>query len=168
MPNTIAEFVAQRAALLAQVVLTRRKDIHVLALGEKADVGIDFIAHIMTPITGMPVNPYFGVQVKGTASPLDEVKSANRIANNAVREMTSRAFLFAPLVLMLFSMEEDRGYWGWLMKPQVNGPNSPSLHRVTRMEMTEISNDSLDDLFSTVISWFEALGKVFLREEAKK
>ena len=168
MPNSIAEFVAQRAELLAQVVLTRRKDVHILALGEKADVGIDLIAHTMTPISGLPVNPYFGVRVTGTAHPLDDKKAANRIANQIIRERTARAFILAPIVLMIFSMEGDRGYWGWVMEPLVDGPENPSLHRTTRVEMKEISSGSLDELFSAVISWFEAMGNVLLKEKTKK
>ena len=31
--------------------------------------------------------------------------------------------------------------------------------------MTEVSNESLDDLFSRVISWFEAMGKVFIKDK---
>lgn len=168
MSNSIAEFVGQRAELLAKVVLTRRKDIHILDLGEKADVGINLIAQIMTPIVGLPANPYFGVQVKGTANPLDDNKAANRMANHVVRDMTARAFLLTPIILMIFSMEGDQGYWGWVMEPFVDGPNNPSLHRTARMEMTEISNESLDDLCSKVISWFETMGNVLLRNKEKK
>jgi hypothetical protein len=168
MPNTIARYVAHRAELLARVVLTRRKDIHILALGEKANVGIDLIAHIMTPNPGLPANPYFGVQVEGTANALEDRKAVNRMASQVVRETTTRPFLLAPIILMIFSTEGDRGYWGWVMDPIVNGGNSPSLHRVARMEMVELSNESLDDLFSRGISWFEAIGNVLLGDKEKK
>jgi hypothetical protein len=168
MPKTIAAFVGQRAELLAQVVLTRRKDVHILALGEKADVGIDLIAHTMTPIPGLQANPYFGVQIKGTAKPLDDKNAANRMANLVVRSTTANAFILAPIILMIFSMEGDQGYWGWVMEPFVDGSNSPTLHRPVRMQMTEISSETLDDLVSRVISWFDAMGKILLRDEEKK
>jgi hypothetical protein len=167
MSNSVAEFVSQRAELLARVVLTRREDIRILMLDDKRDVGIDLIAHIMTANPGLPTNPYFGVQVKGTANPLDDKRAANRLANQLVRNFTAKAFILAPIILMIFSMEADRGYWGWIMEPLVDGPKSPSLHRAEKMEMTEINNESLDDLFSRVTSWFEAMGKVLVRHKDK-
>jgi hypothetical protein len=168
MPKSITAFVGQRAELLAQVVLTRRKDIHILALGEKADVGIDLIAHTMTPIPGLQANPYFGVEVKGTASRLEDKNAANRMANQVVRNMTAKAFILAPIILMIFSMEGDRGYWGWVMEPFVDGVNSPALRRPARMQMTKISNETLDGLVSRVVSWFEAMGEILLRDDEKK
>jgi hypothetical protein len=166
--DTVTHYTAQRAELLANLVLTRRKDVRILSLGDKDDVGIDLIAHLMTPIAGLTANPYFGVQVKGTSRPLEDERAANRLANQAVRGMTARAFILAPIVLMAFSMEGDKGYWGWVMEPLVNGPNRPSLARAERMDMKEINNRSLDGLFESVTSWFEAMEKVLLCNKQEK
>jgi hypothetical protein len=161
MTTSIDQFVSQRAMLLARVVLTRRPDVHVLTLGDREDVDIDLMARIKTPIPDLPVIPYFGVVVKGTADPLVDKKAANRMANH-VRPMPARAFFLAPIVLMCFSMERDRGYWAWVMEPSVDGPDGPSLEYRERLEMLEINGRSLDELLSRVFSWFEAMGKVLL------
>jgi|GEM_PF-3452296 len=165
---TVADYVAKRADLLAQVVLTRRKDVRVLPLGDKDDVGIDFFVHLMEPIAGLPVNPYFGIQVKGTSSPLEDEKAANRFATQVARGMAAQAFILAPIVLMVFSMAGDRGYWGWIMEPSTEGPNDPSLTRTERIHMTEIDDDSLEELFSRITAWFETMGEVLLRHQTKK
>lgn len=160
MSDTIQQYVEHRAELLANLVLTRKKNVHVLSLGEKADLGIDLIARIMKPISNLPANPYFGVQVKGTSSVLDDEHAANRFASQAVRAMTARAFILAPVVLMVFSMEGDRGYWGWVMQPFVGGSNSPALTYKSRPDMMIIDNKSIENLFSAVSEWFEAMGQV--------
>src|SRR5947209_19865728 len=143
MTNSVADYVGQRAELLARLVLTRRKDVRVFPLGDESDVGLDFIAHTTTPISGLPANPYFGVQVKGTANALDDERTANRLANQFVRDVPAKAFILAPIVLMVFSMEDDRGYWGWVMEPFVERPNTPSLRRTSRVVMTQFSPESL-------------------------
>lgn len=122
----------------------------------------------MEPITELPVNPYFGIQVKGTANPLEDEKAANRLATQVARGMPARAFILAPIVLMVFSMAGDRGYWGWVMEPSTEGSNAPSLTRTERIHMTEINDDSLDELFSRITTWFEAMGEVLIRHHAKK
>lgn len=167
MTDTVQLYTDRRAALLAEVVLTRRKDVQVIPLGEKADVGIDFIVQITTPISGHPGNPSFGVRFHGTSKPLNDERAANRLANQ-VAETPARTPLLAPIVLMVFSMEDDRGYWGWLMEPVGIGSSGPSLQSVLRMEMREINNESLEDLFSQVISWFEAASKFLLRQKGDK
>ena len=166
--ETIQHYTGQRAELLAHLVLTRRKDIQILSLGEKEGVGTDLITHIMKPIAGTNVNPYFGVQLKGTSNPLADVRAANRYANHSCREQMASGFILAPIVLMLFSMEGDKGYWGWVMEPFVDEQKSPSLQRALRLDMKEINNKSLDLLFSKVYSWFEAMVGVVLKTKEEK
>lgn len=157
MTDSISKMIGQRATLLAQVVLTRRKDVQIIPLQEKDDIGVDLIARILTPIHGEPISPSFAVQVKGTANPLDE-KTATRMANQLVRDMPAKSLLFSPLVLMIFSMEGDRGFWGWVMEPLTAGPNAPGITRPEKIAMAEITLDSLDELYSRVISWFKVMG----------
>jgi hypothetical protein len=109
MSTATVEYVSKRAELLANLVLTRRKDIRVLSLAHESDFGIDLLVHMTKPITGLPANPYFGVQVKGTDNSLDE-RDANAFGNQLVRRMNARASILTPIVLMVFSMENDRGY----------------------------------------------------------
>ncbi len=131
-----------------------------MVLDEKADVGIDLFVRIMKPTSDLHITPSFGVQVHGRANRVDDKKAVNRTAAQAVREVHAKGFILAPIILMVFSMEGDRGYWSWVMEPSVHGENSPSLHRAERMEMTEISDESLDELFSRVIFWFEAMAGI--------
>lgn len=166
--ETVEQYTEQRAHLLARLVLTRRKDLRVYSLNEAEDVGIDMIVHIAKEIPGLPANPYFGVQIKGTSSSLENEAAASRIGQQAARAVQARAFILAPIVLLVFSMEEDRGYWGWVMEPSVDGPQSPSLTRTDRMEMQRITKQSTESLVECVTAWFEAMGRVFLRGKEEK
>jgi hypothetical protein len=165
---TTEDYVAKRAELLANLVLTRRKDIQVLPLDEKSDAGVDFLVRITKPTTNSPVNPYFGVIVKGTDVALEDEREAGRFANQVVRVVNAQAFLLAPLVVMVFSMEGDRGFWGWVMEPAVSGSNSPALNRPDRTKVTEVSPESLADLFSAVVAWFDAVGAVLSHHREAK
>lgn len=162
MTDTVARYTGQRAEVLANLVLTRRKDVRILTLKDQDDAGIDLIAQLLTPAPNLPASPYFGVRVKGTSNPLDDERAANRFANQVVRSMTSQSFIMAPVALMVFSMEGDRGYWGWLMKPSVDERNGPSLAKTERMDMAEVNASSLDTLFEDVTAWFEAMGGVLV------
>jgi hypothetical protein len=165
MTDTVQLYTDKRADLLANLVLTRRRDVQVVSLGDKSEVGIDYLVRTTTPIAGLPANPYFGVQVRGTTKSLDNEVAANRFAKQVVREMTTGAPILAPIVLMVFSMEGDRGYWGWVMEPVGTGSRGPFLGAALQMEMREINNESLEDLFSQVTAWFEAVSKHLLRQK---
>ena len=102
MIDTVQHYTDQRAELLAHLVLISRKDIQLLDLGEKTNVGIDLIAHIMTPIQGTDVNPYFGVHVMGTSNPLADQRAANRFTHSH-RDQLASVFMLMPIVFMLFS-----------------------------------------------------------------
>jgi len=163
MTTLAKNYTTQRAVTLANLVLTRRKDVRILTLEDGSEAGIELLAQFRSPTPGLPANPSFGVQVKGTSGPLNDERAANRFAKQVVRAVTpnqSAYALLAPMVLFVFSMEDDRGYWGWILKPTVDNEKGPSLQRVERMEMAEINADALDTLFESVSEWFSALGKV--------
>jgi hypothetical protein len=135
MPKSIEAFVGQRAKLLGEVVLTRSKDIQVVPFPPGSSAGVDLIAFIAGEHPDLLATPYFGVEVQGTAQSLKDAKAASRFASHTMQGVSETQILFAPVILMVFSMEGDRGYWGWVMQPSVDGLNSPSLSRSEQMHM---------------------------------
>src|SRR5204863_232628 len=116
MSNSEAQYIEQRAELLANLVLTRRKDLIVTTLNESADIGIDLFVSVITKEVGEGVVPSFGVEVKGTVNPLEDESSANKYGNRQMKHWKSRGFEMMPLLVFLFSMENDQGYYSWLME----------------------------------------------------
>jgi hypothetical protein len=161
------QYTAQRAELLANLVLTRRKDLDVRRLGTMDDIGLDYIVRVAHQSPDSPINPYFGVQVRGTSKELPDERAAARLANHIRKDQTAGGFLLAPLLLMLFSMEDDQGYSGWLMEP-IEGEQGPSLERVQSMEMQKITTRTIDETVTKVISWFDATADVLLKHPSAK
>jgi hypothetical protein len=164
MPASVDKYVGQRAELLADLVLTRRKEVQVFRVGAK-DIGMDLVVRLMHPVANNQILPMFGVQVKGTAQPLEDERSATRLATQWVKARPMKgAFLF-PVALLLFSMEDDTGYFGWLMEPRVAKGEEPALARPEFLEMKKITKKSVDEMLQRVVSWFEAMGKIVIKPE---
>jgi hypothetical protein len=167
MDQSVKDYGVQRAELLANLVLTRRKDVHVYPVGEKYDVGIDLFVRVMIPVMDRQVLPTFGVQVKGTPHPLIDEQAATRHAKGFKQTPLKGLFLF-PIVVFLFSMEGDKGYYSWLMEPYVSSEASPTLERASTLHMTKIQKGSVDDIVHRVVEWFEAMGSFLLQNSQSK
>jgi hypothetical protein len=167
MDQSVKDYGIQRAELLANLVLTRRKDVSVFPVGEKYDVGIDLFVRVMIPVMNRQVLPTFGVQVKGTSHPLNDEQAATRYAKGLKLTPLKGLFLF-PIVVFLFSMEGDKGYYSWLMEPFVSSEGSPSLERASTLDMTKIQKGSVDDIVQRVVEWFEVMGSLLLKNSKSK
>ena len=163
MSTSVNQYVAQRAELLAHLVLTRRKDIQLIALGERQDIGIDLLAQVSKPVMNGQVFPSFGVEVMGTSQPLEDEISATRYANQWWKHRQTKGLLLFPIVLLLFSMENDLGYSGWLMEPHVSEESGPSLTRVSPLCMTKLNKKRVDELVQRVEKWFEATAEILIK-----
>jgi hypothetical protein len=152
----------QRAELLANLVLTRRKDVQVLSFGDQADVGIDLLARIDKPLLNGQFLPSFAVQVLGTADPLADEESASRYVNRRWKHRPPRFGLLCPIAVFLFSMDGDVGYYGWLMEPHVTKEEGPRLTLVSPLGMMRINKRVIDDLIDRVEKWFEAVAETFV------
>jgi hypothetical protein len=161
------DYVAQRAELLAQLVLTRRRSVRVLSFKEPADIGLEFIVQLPPLLKGGKTSQpqsCFGVQVEGTSEPLEDERRATAYAKQQWKHLSLKGFFLAPIAFLLFSMEGDRGYFSWLMEPQVKPGRDPSLTRVTSPDMTKITKMSIDIVFDEVERWFEAMAEILLRD----
>jgi hypothetical protein len=161
---TVDDYVGQRAELLARLVLTRKKGVKVIDTGAKEDLGLDMIVQIAEPVTKSGVAPVFGVQVKGTLSDLPDNAFADKYVASHWREWrTQQAFLF-PAVFLLFSMEDDKGYFGWVMRPDVTEDGNPTLTKATIPAMASIKHGALDVVLGRVYKWYGAMSKRVLAE----
>ena len=162
------QYVGKRAELLAQLVLTRRKDVEVIPVGEQFAAGIDLVVRIHHPVMKGQALPAFGVQVEGTTEPIPDEHRANEYANARVKHRKTKGFFLLPVVIFLFSMDGDVGYFGWLMKPEVSTETGPSLGRVESVEMVMIRKKTIDDMIAQTRSWFETMSDILTKDGAAK
>jgi len=160
-----AEYVGRRAELLAQLVLTRRKGVSVFSVGN-ADIGIDLVANLPPMrVKGLekPVQPSLAVLVKGTSVELDGEVDANTYARSTWKPLSANPLILSPVVVLLFSMERDQGFYSWLMEPRLYGEGAPGLDFVDTPDMTKITRKSIDHVFDRVESWYTMMAGILMR-----
>jgi hypothetical protein len=167
MSDSVAEYVEKRAELLAHLVLTRRKDVRVFKFQESEDAGLDLVARLLTPVGDGEIYPTFGIQVMGTDEPLANERVATKYAMNRWRHRASKGNFLFPIVVLLFSMEGDQGYFSWVMQPDVTNEASPTLTRVS-LDMTRITKASIDEMVEDVVHWFQATAELLLKHVQAK
>jgi hypothetical protein len=162
VPVTVNDYIAKRARLLTDLVLTRRKDLRILTLADAFDVGIDCVVQVLTPVASEFVYPSFGVQVKGTSQHLPDEDAATEHARKGWKPLTARKLFLGPILVFLFSVEDDVGYYSWLMQPQVL-KDAPGLSDISTPVMHRLTREAVDDIVAQVTSWFEVMSPLLFK-----
>jgi hypothetical protein len=168
MSAATGNYIAQRADLLAQLVLTRRKGARIVSFAQANETGIDFIAQLPPlPDEGHDgkIKPYLCVHVKGTSATLEDERAAAAYSRQHWKPISGKAFFLAPVIFLLFSMEGDQGYFSWVMEPRVDREQGPSLTWVESPDMTKITKKSIEDVFDRTEQWFKAMAEIVLRDK---
>jgi hypothetical protein len=167
MSTTVVEdYVAKRAELLANLVLTRQKGVVVFRFQDPEDAGMHLLATLPSiggVDTGLPVLPRIGVEVLGTEESLKTEADATAYVRKDRRDR--QGFFLGPIVLLLFSMEGDAGYFGWIMEPRVSKSEGPTLTRVVAPAMTKITKTSTEVIFRESETWYAATVQLLLRDK---
>jgi hypothetical protein len=152
MKRNMQAFMAKRADLLAFVHLTRRDDV-VVDQPAAADFGVDYLVSLAGQ--GVPPGRIFGVQVKAhdgcVAHPGD--------LDHALRLRIKRQHLAAaplPLCLFVFTMADDRGYYGWLKEPVVGVDGIAVLRPVDSIQWHDLNGDGLSEILQAVNDWYKS------------
>src|SRR5437667_11355747 len=120
MPATTEAFINNRATMLANVFLTRKPTIQV----NRLDVG-----HVQLLVSDLPEEAEsvrsFGVILWGTGKKLPNEEDATKYANSHWRGKTDAAHddlprFFIPILVLVFSVEEDLGYYAWAWEPSID------------------------------------------------
>jgi hypothetical protein len=118
-------FLGYRAESLAIVLLTRHRDVKIQPTPPSADVGYDLIAQIAPK--GVFSGRMFAVEIKAhkTLASIGvkaQEKGRLRLGASLKRNLETKASRFAdlpfPLLFIVFDMETDAGYFGWLREPE--------------------------------------------------
>jgi hypothetical protein len=142
--NTVVD---QRAELLARVFLTQRLNINVHPFGD-ADEALDFICTIRDK--NLPGFLPFGVQVWGTDKELGTEADAATFGKQMMKGIRATTY-FIPVIALLFSMQDDKGYFSWIFQP---GEKGRTLARVTDLNFKACTKKQLDRIVNSITEWY--------------
>jgi hypothetical protein len=154
-----AKMIEYRQTALATVFLTAREDVQVIP----ADLGggIDLIAEIVSKESRTCM---FGVVIKGTSKPLVDERDASRFLIEWMRRSkTTQAFPF-PILILVFSMREDAGYYAWSAEPEVSPEGIPKLLIREAPLCRRATRRSLDGIVEDVNRWHQSLYSLLIDE----
>jgi hypothetical protein len=146
-------YIGERAEALARVYLTRRPDL--LVKQEEADYGVDYIVEITK--NKRPTRRMFGVLVKARIAPIIAGTGDSLAAFHFMPEKWMEEIPF-PLCLFGFTMENDEGFYQWVVEPSVTD-DGPKLHLNTGKELSRLDNAALDRIITQVNHWYDVLLK---------
>ncbi len=156
-----ADMVARRAELLARVVLTRRLNIDVFPLDAGGEMGIDYLGSIRDE--KVPGFLLFGVLVWGTSDELNTPEDAAKHARAKRKKLHKRNRYFIPVIILLFSMHKDEGFFSWLVEPC---EDTAQLMDVAELDFQAFTTKQLDHLIKRITDWYKRLAGTVLADAA--
>ena len=149
--------IAQRAKILAMVQFTSRPDLQVSDFPEGS--GLDLLVRIVSPAPGY--QKLLGVKLKGTNVALPGADRATRYLGTTNWYWKSEGKLMPkysfPVIVLLFSMEDDKGYFAWSIEPLVNRSGEPKLKLNDAPTCTPFDRTSLGSIVDRVNQWYDSL-----------
>jgi hypothetical protein len=155
-----AAFLAERAENLAIVHLTRRDDLIVKRWSQPGagDSSLDLL--VTLTVKGRDTGRVFGVTAKG----VDSYRRIKRVSSGAdeirfdPKDMLTPEDVPFPVCLFVFVMEDDAGYYKWIVKPDY-GRDHKSVLRLNRTDLLKRlcreSSASIDEIVEQVNGWYE-------------
>jgi len=145
------QILGERVRALATIVLTRRGDLSVVET--KKDIGLDF--HVYIDREDKPMRLMFGVLLRGVPAPVT-IEQANKVLGPTLGQFQGMRKFTYPVCLFIFTMREEQAFFSWLAEPVVNG-GVPKLVHHNKANCVELTNECLDQLVETIVSWCDSL-----------
>jgi hypothetical protein len=147
------EFVAERARVMATVVFTRRDDLAISRPAE-GDADVDLLVDVRDRHNAGLRR--FGVLLRGDSPPAtpETLKKTLHSALRAVRHLKHIAF---PVCLLYFTMQDNQGYFTWLIEPILTEEGNPKLASPSAPTLVPLDNGALAKIVERVRGWYDAL-----------
>jgi hypothetical protein len=155
MNKTKPWYVRERAEALAIVYLTDRSDLVVTK--PRTNHGLDLIVDLVKE--DRPTKRSFGIVLEGTQASLTETK-ANRLLTAALRLHRGEGIFPFPVCLFLFGVRNNEAFFTWLAEPIVTKGGKPKLHVPKTAACQKPSAETLDEIVTRVLQWYDALFSV--------
>lgn len=141
--------IAKRTEALAIVYLTRRGDLTIHEVG--GETGLDLVVRI--PSDRKEPARQFAVQLKGVWRPVTK-EHADNVLRPAVREAQGHGPFTFPVLLLFFTMDDDRGWYTWLAEPVVRAGRALLLAHQDA-DCRPLDNGALDEIVARVDRWYD-------------
>jgi hypothetical protein len=149
--------IAQRAIQLAIVYFSRRNDL-LITQPHECDYGVDLLISVTQH--GQLTGRLFGVQIKASRhlqiKPISGDKNEYKIKVAIPEVLKDLPF---PLCMVAFNMENDDGYYRWILEPIV-GPDNVNLSTNIRDVFKKLTKEELDIIVEQVNQWYEKRSKL--------
>jgi hypothetical protein len=150
--SQVNPMVGRRSELLARVALTRRLNIDVFGFDMGGEMGIDLLCSIRART--VPGFLPFGVLVWGTSDPLDTSEELAKHIRGRGKKLDKRTRYFFPVIVLLFSMHNDKEFYAWLVEPC---ENSTHLVDVVDLDFKPFDTRQLDRVIRRITNWYNRL-----------
>ena len=150
---TLQSLIEHRARILAMVQFTSRFDLQVNDFPEES--GLDLLVRIVSD--GPGYQKFFGVQLKSTNTPLpDAERATGYLGKTKLVGKQSPKYSF-PVIVLLFSMADDKGYFAWTIEPLLNRSGEPKLKVHEHLSFAPFNRSSLETIVNRVNEWHDRL-----------
>lgn len=147
MKQDLEYFVGVRAEQLAIVYLTRSQNLAIERM--QADCGLDMLVTILRD--HVPTGRVFGIQIKGRDKAFKNLQHASltlpQEAKNYIQDLPF------PVCILLFTMEDDKGYCKWLKYP---GQSNQRFYSMEQNQWYSLDEYQVDQLLEAVNAWYDA------------
>ncbi|MDZ8259696.1 DUF4365 domain-containing protein [Nostoc sp. ChiQUE01b] len=153
METTAPWYIGKRAESLAIVYLTRRDD---LVISQPTpNQGLDFLITITKD--GVFTGRLFGIEVKATdyTSNLSKHNDIFKLDKERLNRLEKFKDLPFPGCLFFFILENDQGYYKWILEPRINGQKQVSLHFNGNDELKKLDDKEIANIILNVNSWYD-------------
>jgi len=153
MKTKVPWYIERRAESLAIVYLTRRDDL--IISQPIPNQGLDFLITITKD--GVYTGRLFGIEVKATnsTSNLNKHNDILKLDKDRFKRLEKFKDLPFPVCLFFFILENDQGYYKWIVEPKINGQKQFSLHFNENDELTKLDDQEIANIISIVNSWYD-------------
>jgi hypothetical protein len=154
-----------RVRALAIMCLTRRSDL--IVREETTDIGLDLLVTVRPKAKeGLR---QFGADLKGRWSALtpDTANAGLRPSLQKIRRYGPFPF---PVVLFLFTMEDDKGWYTWVAEPVIAPDGSAEMRQHGEAHCRPLDDEAVDGIVDEVDRWYDAFfarGSKVLRSKGK-
>lgn len=152
MATKEAWYIGQRSEALAVMYLTRRDDL--IVSRQKEEHGLDFLVTLLKD--GGYSGRLFGVQVKATASTAKLIQRDDSVEIKLnLDPLRSLAELPFPVCLFFFTLENDKGYYKWILEPIFEDQSNSKLCFNKSNSFKELTNEEIGNIISSVNTWYD-------------
>lgn len=152
-------FVADRARALAVVYLTRRDDL--IVTEETGDVGVDL--WVTLNLEDNEGHRKFGVELRGSWAAVT-ADHANKILRTSMQRTLRYGPFPFPVVVFLFTMENNQGWYTWAAEPVVSPAGDFELLQHADASCRPLDTEVIDRIVESVDRWYNAFFAKTIRE----